>query len=61
MDGENAADAATKHWRHGIEIDGIGYIPEPPKWLAEAMADQHKQSAADVIKLRGGRSGETAT
>jgi hypothetical protein len=31
---------------HGIEIDGIAYVPEPPKWLIEATVDQNKKPGA---------------
>lgn len=46
---------------HGIEIDGIGYVADPPKWIAEAMTEQQEWSGANVIKLRVWRSGERAT
>jgi hypothetical protein len=55
------SEIADRSSPHGVEIDGIGYVPDPPKWVVDAMENQQKQPGANVIKLRDGKLGELAT
>jgi hypothetical protein len=52
--GRDKTPRTSARARDGIEIDGVGYIPEPPAWLKQGYGNPelHGKAAAEVMTLR---------